>query len=234
MGAVRPTRETSSDVIARPVIGVVTIGQTPRPDLVTAFGTAAPHAEVRVAGALDDLDAAQLAALAQPGPYPLLVRLADGTTTEVPRDQLVPRVEAAARTLAASGASLVVIACAGAFPMIPCAVPVLVPGRIVPATVRAFGADGPIGVVTPNQGQVPFAEAKWRADGFTARVTHAAPSRPDELATAAALMRASNVTLVVLDCMGHDEASRASVAALVERPTLAVQPLVASLAAALV
>lgn len=219
---------------ARPVLGIVTIGQTPRPDLVAAFGTAAPHAEVRVAGALDGLDAAEVATLAGPGPYPLLVRLADGTTTEVPRDRLVPRVEAAARALAADGAGLVVVACAGGFPVVSCAVPVLLPGRIVPATVRAFGADGPIGVVTPNLAQVPFAEAKWRADGFTVRVTHAAPSRPDELASAAAWLRASDVTLVVLDCMGHDERSRASFAGRAERPTLAVQPLVASLAAALV
>lgn len=217
-----------------PILGIVTIGQTPRPDLAATFAAAAPQATVCVAGALDGLGAADVAALAVPGPYPLLVRLADGTTTEVPRDTLVPRVAAAADALAAAGATLVVVACAGAFPAFPCAVPLLVPGRVVPATVRAMAAGGRIGVVTPNAAQAPFAEAKWRADGFDVVVTHAAPARADELAAAAAGLRAADVSLVVLDCMGHDEASRAAFAAASGRPTVAVQPLIASLAGALV
>lgn len=218
----------------RPLLGIVTIGQTPRPDLDATFAAAAPHAAVRVAGALDGLSGDALAALTVPGPYPLLVRLADGATAEVPRDTLVPHVAAAAAALAEAGAVLVVVACAGAFPAVPCTAPLLVPGRVVPATVRAIAAGGPIGIVTPNAAQAPFAEAKWRADGFDVVVTHAAPSRADELAAAAARMRAAGVTLVVLDCMGHDEASRAAFAAASGRPTVAVQPLIASLAAALV
>jgi protein AroM len=220
--------------VTRPVLGIVTIGQTPRPDLEATFTAAAPQADVRVAGALDGLSAHELAALALPGPYPLLVRLADGSTAEVPRDTLVPRVAAAAAALAAGGAALVVVACAGAFPAVPCAAPVLVPGRVVPATVRAMSAGGPIGIVTPNAAQVPFADAKWRADGFDVVVTHAAPSRADELAAAAACLRDAAVTLVVLDCMGHDEVSRAAFAAASGRPTVAVQPLIAGLAGALV
>ena len=219
---------------ARPVLGVVTIGQTPRADLAASFAAAAPHADVRLAGALDGLTRHDVAALATPGPYPLLVRLADGTTMEVPRDTLVPRVAAAAAALVEAGAALVVVACAGAFPGFPCAAPLLVPGRLVPATVRAIATGGRIGIVTPNAAQVPYADAKWRADGFAVVVTHAAPSRADELAAAAALLGAAEVTLVVLDCMGHDEASRAAFAAASGRPTVAVQPLVAGLAGAMV
>lgn len=218
----------------RPLLGVVTIGQTPRPDLVATFGQAAPHAELRVAGALDGLEAAAVAALAVPGPYPLLVRLAAGGTAEIPRDLLVPRVAAAAATLAEAGASLVVVACAGDFPSFPCRVPVLLPGRVVPATVRAVAAGGRIGIVTPNAAQAPFAEAKWRADGFEVVVTHASPTAHDEIAAAATVMAAAGVTLVVLDCMGHDDAYRAEFARLSGRPTIAAQSLVANLAGALV
>jgi AroM protein len=100
--------------------------------------------------------------------------------------------------------------------------------------VRAITAQGRIGIVTPNAAQAPFAEAKWHADGFDVVVTHAAPLRADELAAAAACLRAADVALVVLDCMGHDEASRAAFAAASGRPTVAVQPLIASLAGALV
>lgn len=219
---------------ARPMLGIVTIGQTPRPDLAQVFGAAAPHAEVRLAGALDGLAAAEVSALATPGPYPLLVRLADGSTAEIPRDSLVPRVTAAARALAADGAALVVVACAGEFPAIACGVPVLVPGRIVPATVRAVAGGMRIGVVTPNAAQVPFAAVKWQADGFAVVVAHASPARHDEMAAAAEVLRAAEVTLVVLDCMGHDEVDRTEFARLCQCPTIAVQTLIAELAGAMV
>jgi protein AroM len=217
----------------RPLLGIATIGQTPRPDLMAAFSTAAPQADVQVAGALDGLTAAAIAALAVPGAYPLLVRLANGATAEIPRDSLVPLVARAAASLADAGAALVVVACAGEFPAIPCSVPVLLPGRVVPATVRAVAAGARVGVVTPNAAQVPFAEAKWRDDGFDAVVTSASPARHDEIAAAAAVMRGGDVAIVVLDCMGHDEAYRIEFARLSGRPTLAAQALVAGLAGAL-
>ncbi len=221
-------------VAARPILGIVSIGQTPRPDLAQVFAAAAPHAEVRLAGALDGLADAEVSALAAPGPYPLLVRLANGTTAEIPRDTLVPRVAAAARALASDGAALVVVACAGEFPAIACGVPVLVPGKVVPATVRAVAAGGRIGVVTPNAAQAPFADAKWRADGFEVVVAHASPARHDEMSAAAAVLRRAGVTLVVLDCMGHDDAYRSEFARLAACPTIAVQTLVAELAGAMV
>lgn len=215
-------------------LGVITIGQTPRPDLDAAFAAAAHGAEVRVVGALDRCAPEVLAALAAPGPYPLLVRLADGATVEIPRDRLVPFLARSADALAAAGASAVVLACAGEFPALPCRVPLLVPGRVVPAVVRAVAAGARVGIVTPNAAQRPFAEAKWRADGFDVAVTHASPSRPDEMAAAAAALRASGVALAVLDCMGHDEASRAEFARLAGLPTLAAQRIVVEVAGALV
>lgn len=218
----------------RPVIGVVTIGQTPRPDLTATFGAAAPHADVRVAGALDGLLPAALVALARPGPYPLLVRLAGGATVEMPRDALVPHVTRVAGALAAAGASLVVLACAGEFPAVPCAVPVLIPGRVLPAVVRAFAPAARIGVVTPNAAQVPFAERKWRDDGFDVAVTYAAPADHGAIVRAAHALRQAAVTLVVLDCMGHDDADRTAFARLSGLPVVAAQGLIAQLAAAMV
>ena len=218
----------------RPVMGIVTIGQTPRPDLAATFSAAAPHADVRVAGALDGLSPATLTDLAAPGPYPLLVRLAGGGVAEMPRDRLVPHVVRAARDLAAAGASLVVVACAGEFPAVPCPVPVLVPGRVVPAAVRAFAAGARIGIVTPNAAQTPFATRKWREDGFDVVVTHGSPVDHDDLARAAGVMREAGVAFVVLDCLGHDDAYRDAFARLSGRPVVAAQGLVAHLAAAMV
>lgn len=187
-----------------PLLGVVTIGQSPRPDLVAAFAAHARGARVEVRGALDDLATAAIDELARvPTDYPLLVRLADGTTREIGRDVLHPRVVQQARALAAGGARAVAIACAGDFPDVPCDVPLVLPGRVVPAVTRALGSSRRIGVVTPVAGQVAAATAKWRDDGFDPIVVAAAPDDDAALNRAGDVLRAEGITLVVLDCMGH-------------------------------
>ncbi len=189
-----------------PLLGVITIGQTPRPDLHDAFAREAPHAEVRVAGALDDLDADAVAALAAPGDaYPLLVRLRNGSAAEIPLTTIHRYVVASAQQLAAAGAYAIVVACAGAFPDVECTVPVLLPGRVLPATVRRLVHSRHIGVVAPFEGQVAAAESKWRADGFEPVMSWASPAVPHDIHRAAAAMRAASPELVVLDCMGHGD-----------------------------
>lgn len=220
-----------------PILGIVTIGQTPRPDLAEAFGAEAPNVEVRVAGALDGIRAEDLAAiqdLTTSNAYPLLVRLASGLHIEVPLARLVPRVTAATRLLAAEGAAVIVVACAGAFPDVPCPVPVLLPGRIVPAVAGALSRTRRVGIVTPNRAQVPFAEAKWRADGFEPAVTWASPSRDDEMARAADELRSCDLDLIVIDCMGHADDARRAMAQWTGRPVIAAQSVVARVAGALV
>jgi len=223
-----------------PVLGIVSIGQTPRPDLAEAFGAAAPRAVIRVGGALDGISPDDLAALQdrttsrlQDLEYPLLVRLATGTHIEVPLAKLAPRVTAAARLLAADGASLVVIACAGAFPDVPCPVPVLLPGRIVPAVAGALSRTRRVGIVTPNRAQVPFAARKWREDGFEPTVSWASPSRDDEMARAADDLRGADTDLIVIDCMGHADDARKAMAEWTGRTVIAAQSVVARVAGAL-
>ena len=213
------------------LLGLVTIGQTPRPDFEAVFAHHAPGATIRVLGALDGLTPAEVDALRDAdGDYPLLVRLATGATSEVPLARIVPRVEACARTLAAAGARLVVVLCAGDFPKIECGAPVLLPGRLVPAVVGALYPGRRIGVVTPIAGQARAARAKWARDGFQALVTWAAPGQQKDLAAAAAALAEPEIACVVLDCMGHDEAHRQELARLCGRPVLAAQSLVARVA----
>jgi protein AroM len=217
------------------MLGLVTIGQTPRPDLEAAFRAHAPDAEIVMRGALDGLSRADVSLLARGrDDYPLLVRLADGSTAEVPLQALQPCVEAEAARLAEAGAGLVVVLCAGGFPEIACRVPVLLPGRIVPSVVAAISRTRHIGVVTPLPGQVPSAKAKWEADGFAVRVTSASPFAHEEIGPAAAAMADPRLELVVLDCMGHRPGYRDEFARRCGRPVLLSQSLVARIVGELV
>lgn len=225
-----------ADAPAPPVLGLITIGQSPRPDLVAGFACLAPPGlEIRLVGALDSVAPAELDAIAaRPGGYPLLVKLRDGSTREIERDLLVPYVERQAVALAAQGARALVLCCAGDFPDITSPIPLLLPGRVLPGVARSLVRKGRIGVVTPVRGQARAAEAKWRADGFDPRVIWASPFRHEEIAAAARTLADPSLELIVLDCMGHNASSKAEFARLTSRPVLLAQTLVARVAAELV
>jgi protein AroM len=212
-------------------LGLVTIGQTPRPDFESVFARYVPGASLRLEGALDGLPSHEIDRLSDPrDDYPLLVRLANGSTALVPLRRIVPRVQECAQRLAAEGCPLVVVLCAGAFPDIACDVPVLMPGRILPGVVASIFRTRHVGVVTPVAGQANVARLKWEGDGFTVKVAWASPLRDEELAPAAQAMRDPSLECVVLDCMGHDERYKREFARLCERPVISAQSIVARVA----
>lgn len=216
----------------RSTLGLVTIGQTPRPDLEIEFRRHAPDAQLVTVGALDGLTYGEITALrAQPGDYPLLTRLADTRTVIVSRAKLVPHIERALNALAAAGARLTVLLCAGGFPTLESRVPVLVPGRLLPGLVRAVTPRGPIGVVTPIEGQVHAARMKWQSDGFEALVAFASPFDEREIHRAAAELSDPSLRLIVLDCMGHNPDYRRAFASRSGLPVLLAQTAVARVAA---
>ena len=217
------------------MLGLVAIGHAPRPDFERAFRRHAGQAEIRLVGALDGLSTDEVKGLASADSgYPLLVRLEDGTSAEVPMAAVAPRVAARAADLASAGARLVVVLCAGGFPDFPCGAPVLFPGRLVPAIVGALMRSRRLGVVVPVRGQAEAARRKWTADGFDALVTWASPLDHGEIASAARMMSDRSLELVVLDCMGHDDDYRAEFARQCGRPVLLAQSLVARVAGELV
>ena len=78
------------------VLGVVTIGQSPRSDMVPEMPMVADLVEVRERGALDGLSAADLKALApEPGDETLTTRLRDGSSVVIGRAGILPRLQSA-------------------------------------------------------------------------------------------------------------------------------------------
>jgi protein AroM len=212
------------------ILGLVTIGQSPRPDYESVFHRFAPRAEIRWGGALDGLDDAEIDQLvAASSAYPLHTS-ANGRTLEISLEVLAPLVAERARELADGGAQLVVVVCAGGFPELECPVPVLRPGALLPAVVATLTGTRRIGVVTPIPGQIEPARRKWREDGFDARVVAAAPNRHEQVRDAALALADPSLELVVLDCMGHDTDYQQEFARLSGRPVVLAQTLVARVA----
>jgi len=212
------------------LLGLITIGQSPRPDFEAEFRRYAPDASIRLLGALDDCSESEIDGMAGSDEYPLLVRLRGGGAAEIPLQRILPHVERCAHELDGDGASLLVVLCAGGFPEFPCSAPLLLPGKLMPAIAGALSRHRRIGIVTPIKGQIEAARAKWEADGFDVRVTSASPLRHEEVERAAREMTDPTLDLIVLDCMGHGQSYRQVFARRCGLPVLLAQSAVAKIA----
>jgi len=219
-------------------IGLVTIGQSPRIDVVPEMAAVMGSSiEVREAGALDGLSRAEIAALAPTGDDEILVtRLGDGTSVFLGKQKIVGHVEARIAALERDGASLTALLCTGAFPPLRATRALIQPQPVLLGTLRGMRWPGRLGVVTPSARHVPQTEARWRQDGFDPVVASLSPYEHEDaaaLARAATAMRQANTGLVVMDCMGFNRKTRDEMRALTGAPVLLANLLVARVVAEL-
>lgn len=222
--------------MSHPIVGLVTIGQSPRvdvvPDMAAILG---PGVTVRERGALDGLGRAEIAALApQPGDDILITRLADGTPAFVAKRHIVSRVQAAIGDLERAGVTMTALLCTGAFPALEASRLLVLPHQVLLGVLRALRWPGRLGIVTPSVEHVPQTESRWRADGFDPVVVPLSPyeeQSPAALERAAQAFRASRTGLVAMDCMGFRRETRDGLRRLTGTPVLLANLLVARVVA---
>jgi protein AroM len=213
------------------VLGLVTIGQTPRPDFEAAFREYVPGVEFEIVGVLDGLSPAEISALeSEPGGYPLHMLLADGSTADIQLDTLAPLVEDRMRALVADGAVAVALLCTGRFPRFEIGVPVMDPGSLLPAIAGAIAPSRRVGVITPIESQIDIVKEIWEADGFSVTVAVDSPYHEGGIEAAAAIMADARPEVVMLDCMGLGPAYRDEFARLSGVPAISAQTLLAKVA----
>ena len=223
---------------SRPSVGLVTIGQSPRADVVPDMAEIlGPGIDIREAGALDGLTRAEIAALAPgPGDEILVTRLADASSVFVAKRHVVARVQAKIAALEAAGATLTALLCTGAFPPIPARRPCVQPQPILLGALRGLRWPGRLGILTPSEPHVAQTEARWRADGFDPVVVPLSPyeeENPVALARAADALRSAHAGLVVMDCIGFRKKTRDELRAATGAPVLVANLLVARVLAEL-
>jgi protein AroM len=214
------------------VVGLITIGQSPRPDVVPDMAALiGPGVEIREAGALDGLTRAQVEALKPTGDDEILVtRLTDGTPVFVGKEKIVGLVEQGIATLERRGATLTALLCTGAFPRLRASRTLIQPHPVLLGTLRGLSWPGRLGILTPSVPHVPQTEARWRRDGFDPVVAPLSPYEeedPAALRRAADAMREGGAGLVVMDCMGFRRKTRDELRGLTGAPVLLANLLVA-------
>lgn len=214
------------------VVGLVTIGQSPRADVVPDMATIlGPGVEIREAGALDDLPRSEIEALTPTANDEILVtRLRDGTSVFLGKPKIVKLVEARIAQLERDGANLTALLCTGAFPRLHATRPLIQPQPVLLGLLRGTSWAGHLGILTPSTRHVPQTEARWRRDGFDTIVTPLSPYEEDDPAAVrrtATAMRDGSAGLIVMDCMGFRRKTRDELRALTGVPVLVANLLLA-------
>ena len=220
----------------KPRIGMVTIGQAPRvdvvPDMADILG---PGVEIVERGALDGLDDDHIARLAPAGDDEVLVtRLTDGRSVFLAKRHVTPLVQQRIETLESDGVAMTVLLCTGEFHGLRPTRPLIEPDKVLLGVLRGVAFPGRLGVLTPSERQVSQTERRWTSHGFAAVVVGASPYHDTASILAAAdALRAAGAGLVLLDCIGFRREARDDLRRRLGVPVLVANLLVARVVAEL-
>ena len=188
-------------------IGAITIGQSPRDDVVgDILPILGEEVTLLQAGGLDGLSREEIQGFApSPSDYVLISRLRDGSSVVFAERYILPRLQRCIETLEDQGAQLILFLCTGDFPPVfHSKVPLIFPCKVLNGLVPALASRGKIAVVTPTQQQVAQSEKKWREYVAEMTAIPASPyGPPEELEQAARQAAELDVDLVVMDCIGY-------------------------------
>jgi protein AroM len=209
-------------------VGLITIGQSPRDDIVKSMFDGSISLHLIEHGALDNLSSDEIQDLRpEADELPLVSRLRDGREVVIAEERLIPHLQSAVDRAADDGATLVVILCTGEFNQLNSPVPAIYPDRVVSHAVEAVLPDGVLGVILPHEGQMTTMRRKWLSPTRQFIGTAVSPyTAQRELAEQARRLREEQATMIVMDCMGFDRAMKCVVAEASGLPTILANRLV--------
>lgn len=186
-------------------IGAITVGQTPRTDLIPEIAPIlGDSVEIIQMGGLDGLTREEISAFTPlPDDRVLVSRLKDGSSVVFGESYVIPRLRDCVKTLESQGVSLILFLCTGEFPEdFQSSVPLIFPNEILTGLLPAIGARC-LTVIAPDPAQFPQMEKKWANAAGQLHTLSASPYDGLEAVLAAAKNIPEETDLIVLDCIGY-------------------------------
>lgn len=189
-------------------LGAITIGQSPRVDMVPEMKKYLGDVEVLEMGALDGISRAEIEAMTpREGDYVLVSKLNDGSSVKFGKSHIIPLLQNCISTLEEKGVDLILFLCTGVFvDPFESTVPIVYPDKILAGVIPTVTDKQVLGVMTPDEKQVAQAEAKWGKLVDRLEVRHGSPYKETEdIIRAARELKEAGADVILLDCMGFDE-----------------------------
>ena len=217
------------------ILGTLTIGQAPRPDVTPILDRYVPARIKRIhRGLLDGLSREEIADAYAPeaGEAVLVTRVSDGSSVQLSAQKTHSALQGRLDALEADGCNIVLLLCTGAFAGLRLKHAFLLePDRIIPPAVAGLARDRQLGIIVPVASQISSEKAKWnpleREPIFAAASPYEAT--PNALAAAGASLADRGAEALLLDCIGFVEAHRREVAEASGLPVILSNALMAKL-----
>lgn len=186
-------------------VGCLTIGQSPRPDILgELLGLLPRNCSLMERGALDGLDPTQLRAVAPSGSDAFYVSLLrDGTEVSISHFALEGLLQSGLAELQRRGAHLAILLCTGELPPMASGIPFFRGGEIIKERVKREYRGKKIAVVVPDPGQSASMSQRWTKLGIKHDIYDCPPYFETEKSRKlCAKLRKSDADFIVLDCFG--------------------------------
>jgi protein AroM len=210
-------------------IGLITIGQTPRNNLVREVtGLMPDNINIIQAGALDGLDLNNIRAH-QPTDRAktLVTKLRDGSEALVDKDFIHFRLQQAIQGLEIR-VDFIGILCSSTFPTLFSSVPLLLPYRLLQGALLSVSIPTSWGVLVPSPDQKAPVGKELREWGLDVIMEAVSPySASDDIEAVAAQLAMIGVSSIFLNCFGYSLQMKDAVQKITQKPVISIRSLFA-------
>lgn len=189
-------------------IGMITIGQSPRSDIMLDMLKILPsNIKILEAGALDDLSLEEIKTNLSPQPNetPYVTRLRDGSEVKISKTKILPLMQSKIEYLESLGVELIAILCSGEFPEFKASCPILYPDKILKGIASGVHYKGRSAVLIPAKEQIEYAKDKWSKYIKDPEVIPISPytSKHEDFTRLGKELLDKGVGFLIMDCVGY-------------------------------
>ena len=187
-------------------LGVILIGQSPRPDSVTQLrAVLGPELKIEVKGALDGVPRSEIDTFTPNGSDDTLyTRLPGGEEVVISKKEVTKRVQTHIDHFADRGIDITLMFCTGAFKGLMPRGHMIFPSAILTHVAEALLPKGRLGIFTPLPTQIEQTQSKWTQGQWEVFVEPLLPVESTlDLEPSAKRMAVHHPDLIVMDCMGY-------------------------------
>lgn len=210
-------------------IGLVTISQAPRTDVVPSLQKMISRSiEFVEAGALDGLTKQEILKLTPKDDADVLVsKMRDGSEVVFGKSHIIPRVQIGIDRLNSEGVEAIGLLCAGTFPRFESKVPIVRPDLLMYGFLKSIPNLRKVGLLVPNEKQrVPIGR-EFEDEGFRVVTSWLSPYREGSVADAVKPFVREDITVISLLCMGYGPELKRKVVGVTSKPAVLSQSLLA-------
>ena len=211
-------------------IGMLTIGQSPRKDIVPMMKEILGEGyEIVEAGALDGLTIEDIKGVEfGADDYLLVSRMRDGTEIRITKRFVLPLLQEKIHEFEAKGVGLTVIMCTGKFPQFESGGLIVTPQEILKGVLNSILKKGRLGVIYPAAEQTNGAAAVFGREGVEVYADHLSPyGGESELGNLAGRLVRQNLNLIFLNCFGFTSKIKKAIAEKTSKPVILSNALIA-------